>query len=147
MNAARITTLAYASRHIQPYVTNAEWGNISAVAQADKSTRGRVRITNQQIADQRGRGRARGPLSERTVRVQMHQLCQDGRWLKREGWTVIVVGAEKHTVETCDHPQCVGDRQAVAELAAADELAARRREKARLKKARQREARKAAQIV
>ena len=138
----KITLLAYAARHIQPHVSNADWGNLSAIAAADLTGTGRVRITNAQIAAARSAHRDR-PLSEHTVRIQTGRLVREGRWLRREGRVSIIPGYAEHNVLDCTIPACIADSHEVDRVALADELATRRREAARVKKARQRAARMA----
>lgn len=124
LRPGQITTVLYASRHIGPYVSTAEWANISHLAAADESNTGRIRnFTNFDLALKRGK-------SERTVRKQTARLVQDGRWIQRTGWTWVIVGYREHDTRVCEHEECrISAIKPVDPARAADELLVLRRKR------------------
>jgi hypothetical protein len=119
----RISTLAYVRRHAMGQVCPADLEVLAVLADADRSGTGRrIRLTAVQVAQERRK-------SVQWTKEQMARLLRDGRFLKREGWTYIIVGASDHDVDFCTHPQCIADSEESARLRRVDELAEQRRKR------------------
>lgn len=136
-NPGRISELAYAQRHVIDYLTGAQAKNLLHIAGVARN--GRARITNAQIADRRSLGKR---VSERTVRGQTGAMVRSGRFLRREGWTYVLVGYAEHDVRYCDHQDCINDAAALTNRPEpADETTILRRKKDAYRKRQQRAAR------
>jgi hypothetical protein len=134
-------TRLYVEHHMWPDLSSANQANMSYLGSLDKVGRGRVHATYEQIAARRGRSR-------RTIQIQIQGLIATRRFLAREGWTFVILGAADHDLLRCGHGACIAyaldAEEARRKLAAADQLAVLRRKRAAEKKARQRAERRQA---
>lgn len=140
MKKGKITTSEYVVRHVYPHLTTAEQATLAVIAANDRRGDGRVRMTCFDIAEARRK-------SERTIRKQTGRLTKDGTWLKRSGWTWVIVGAAEHDVRDCAHPECMVDAASDSRVKAADELAELRKKRDRERKRAARAAKKAGEPI
>lgn len=135
-------TAAYVERHMWPELSSANQANMIYLGRMDTVGRGRVHATYATLAEARGR-------SPKTIEHQIRGIIAARRFLYREGWTFVIIGADEHDEAQCGHGACIAATLAGAQLArrlnASDELAALRRKKDAERKRLARAAKRAAE--
>ena len=131
------STLRYVVAHMMGTLPTPDFEVLCSLAAEDLTGTGRIRgKTAADIALDRNR-------SVRWVEKQLTRMVKAGTHLRRTGWTYIIVGAAEHDEKICGHGACIKIAEKARREAAADELAALRRQKDKERKRLAREARRA----